>query len=501
MAKFKYKPFKKKHNPQRKILNWSQPQKDIFDFIASANDHSMIVASPGAGKSTTIIEALYHIPEHYRENNKTLFTAFNSAIAAHLKNQVPTGVVAKTHHQLGYHTVLRNWAHTYNLNGFGSVDANSESVLELIKQKTSPNPDLFKLHDSMLNIIDLSKSTLADSVDEVMNVMAKYGADLCGMDHTEFAEIVFSIMEKTKEAPLIYKNRSVITFSDMIWLPYAHGWMPDRYARVFVDEAQDLTPARIDLVLKSIEPGGKLCAVLDPYQCLYSFLGADENMHIKLQNQLRARKFPLSVSYRCGYNIVNLAKNVNPEIEPAENAHPGQVETTDILGIRYTPGTAILSRANYPLVKLCMRQVSAGVKANIQGKDIGNRLKWRIDNWQSGSVKELYAAIDTWTESLISKFGASKCSIALDEARCIVNFAENSNNIADLKANISRFFSDDPADVKFSSVHKAKGLEWDRVYMLNKTFSPDAGGEEARIWYVAVTRAKEYLGIANGNIK
>ena len=47
--------------------------------------------------------------------------------------------------------------------------------------------------------------------------------------------------------------------------------------------------------------------------------------------------------------------------------------------------------------------------------------------------------------------------------------------------------------VILSSVHKAKGLEWNRVWLLTETFRKGKGVEEDNIWYVAVTRAKQSL--------
>jgi superfamily I DNA/RNA helicase len=48
--------------------------------------------------------------------------------------------------------------------------------------------------------------------------------------------------------------------------------------------------------------------------------------------------------------------------------------------------------------------------------------------------------------------------------------------------------------VVLSSVHKAKGLEWNRVFLISKTFRVTKGeDEEANIYYVAVTRAKQEL--------
>ncbi|MCU0208914.1 ATP-binding domain-containing protein, partial [Mycobacterium tuberculosis] len=67
----------------------------------------------------------------------------------------------------------------------------------------------------------------------------------------------------------------------------------------------------------------------------------------------------------------------------------------------------------------------------------------------------------------------------------------------DLKETIEKLFNDvdDASKVIFSTTHKAKGLERDRVFVLINTYryGPGVTGEEANLWYVAVTRAKSEL--------
>src|SRR6185436_16729146 len=69
--------------------------------------------------------------------------------------------------------------------------------------------------------------------------------------------------------------------------------------------------------------------------------------------------------------------------------------------------------------------------------------------------------------------------------------------LKDLKETIEKLFNDvdDSKKVIFSTTHKAKGLERDRVFMLANTYryGPGVTGEEANLFYVAVTRAKKEL--------
>lgn len=76
-------------------------------------------------------------------------------------------------------------------------------------------------------------------------------------------------------------------------------------------------------------------------------------------------------------------------------------------------------------------------------------------------------------------------------------------DVADLRTIVSEMFADDVADrfVILSSVHKAKGMEWDRVFLLGRRgFMPAKFAklnwqkvQEDNLIYVAVTRAKREL--------
>jgi superfamily I DNA/RNA helicase len=84
-----------------------------------------------------------------------------------------------------------------------------------------------------------------------------------------------------------------------------------------------------------------------------------------------------------------------------------------------------------------------------------------------------------------------------------LNLCEGTLTIKDLKETIEKLFNDvnDTAKVIFSTTHKAKGLERDRVFVLTNTYRKGAGGEEDNLWYVAVTRSKSELYLVKKYLK
>ena len=502
--KKKFKKRKSKPAPERVQLPWSEYQRQIFNNIADNDGHTVVLSGPGSGKTQTIVEGLYHVPEQYRSNNRTLFTAFNRSIAKELEKRVPSGVMSATHHALGYRCIRKHWGALYDLNAYGSVDSRNDSLFELANEQIGDDINHNRLRQMLVKALDLSKIVLANSPENIQDVLDEYGIPLCNLNEEEFALHVFQMMEKTRNQPRILNGRNVITFSDMIWLPYINGWKLDQFERVFIDEAQDLSPARTELLLASLAPGGRVLACGDTNQAIYNFAGASPRSLEGLIKTLNAKQLPLSVSYRCARVIIEMAKKINPMIEAAPNAEDGEIETFDgeYLYEVVEPGCAVLSRTNFPLVRACFGMLALGLNTNIQGKDIGDRLLWRIKTWEPDSIPALIKSAREWADELCERLNEKKrdTTSITDEAKCIEMFAENADNIDEVQERIQQFFSDEDAQIKLSTGHKSKGLEWNKVFLLDKTYHPERGGEEENIWYVSITRAKSFLGLVEGKL-
>jgi len=83
-----------------------------------------------------------------------------------------------------------------------------------------------------------------------------------------------------------------------------------------------------------------------------------------------------------------------------------------------------------------------------------------------------------------------------DKVECIRIFATRVDTVGAIIAEIKRVFNGkEYGDVMLSTVHKAKGLEADNVYILatERMPHPRGGLEENNICYVAITRAKKNL--------
>lgn len=237
------------------------------------------------------------------------------------------------------------------------------------------------------------------------------------------------------------------------------------------------------------------------HNSIYQFRGADSEAIPNFINRLKAKTLPLSVTYRCPKKVVKIAQEVVPDLEAATNADDGLVSDLDIAELikKVKPGDFVLSRTNAPLIKHCLALLKTGVPANIQGRDIGSNLQYFIKKSKAKTINSFISYVNSWRDQEVERLMSEKkdTSIAMDKAECLLNLCEGVLTIKDLKETIEKLFNDvdDSSKVIFSTTHKAKGLERDRVFVLINTYryGPGVIGEEANLWYVAVTRAKSEL--------
>ena len=475
---------------------WSPYQKAVFHFVQFGKGNAVVRAVPGSGKTTTIVEAAKLVPP----GKKAAFVAFNGKIAEELKKRLPRGVPAMTTHSFGLRA-LRNVRPQTQVK-LDKGDKIVRSILEGwdnnrriedVEQDPYASYDNFRLVRKAVGLAKgmlRHRSTFLDMLDEFELESKNLTAD-------QISEAVLRTMLQSRE------DEETVDYDDMIWLPCIKKVPVPKFDYIFVDETQDLNASKIHLVLKAAE-GGRVIAVGDPRQSIYSFAGADVNTMERVQEALNAEVLPLSVSYRCAKSIVREAQRIEATIEHAEGAPEGLVRTIRIEKIEseLRGGDFVVSRLNAPIISLCFRLISQGRPAYVQGREIGASLKTTIDKSKAETVEDLLKFIGEWHTKEIQRLTAKGVSTdSVDDRRaCIEALAEDKADIWEVYEAIDRVFADaeDSAKIRLSSVHRAKGLEASRVFVLQDTFYLEDTIEEANLEYVALTRAKTELVYVQG---
>ena len=277
-----------------------------------------------------------------------------------------------------------------------------------------------------------------------------------------------------------------------------------------VDEAQDLNRCQQQLAMMA---GKRLILCGDPKQAIYGFAGADAESMSRMQKILEATErgcvhLPLTVTRRCGKAIVAEAQKIVPDFGYWETNPEGKISQAEyaVSDKSYhtivNDGDMCLCRVNAPLVSQCFRFLKAGRKATIQGRDVGQGLISTVKKLKADSVPDLSCKLSDWLHCETMKETAKRNAnenqlIALqDRVDCLYCFMEGQQTVEDVIAKIESVFTDnkDSPGIRLSSVHKAKGLEANRVFVMTDTLYPAGVNlEEQNLEYVAVTRAKQEL--------
>lgn len=478
-------------------MGWSSYQEAVFANVQSGEGNAVVEAVAGAGKTTTIVEALKRVPE----GRTVLMMAFNKEIQVELARRAPTYVDVKTCHSHGFAAVRRKFRNVR------VDDTRSLQICERLFGDRRENRDKGLDFGAVSNLVRVAKDVLLPfgAVNAFDACADEFGVDVPEDSRKRDAFIAAAVRVHAESR----KVEGVIDFADMCWLPVVLNLPVWSYDVVFVDETQDLCPSQIELLLKSVRRGGRVIAVGDPMQAIYAFRGADTSTMKRLTERLEARVLPLSVTYRCPKAVVSLAQKVVPHLQHSDTAREGNVREGDVSDMMSSAkaGDMIVSRTNAPLLAACLRLLAGGTRASIKGRNIGEGLIRLVEKSNAKTVADLGAWLKVWSEKECRRLAKKEKSAdeVLDKVECIMALAEGldgdaTDGVKMLVARASKLFSDDDGagKVTLGTTHKLKGLEAGRVWMLAETFRAEKGGEEANIWYVAVTRAKEELVMVTG---
>jgi superfamily I DNA/RNA helicase len=316
---------------------------------------------------------------------------------------------------------------------------------------------------------------------------------------------------------LVWQNEhaeEIINFDDMIYLPVHLGLALEKFDWLGIDEAQDTNPARRELAAMMLREGSRSIWVGDRHQAIFGFTGADSDAVEQIISEFCCARLPLTVTYRCGKSIVARAQAWVPSYEAHSGNATGVVREIGVEALEREPlaaADAVLCRLTAPLVKLAFDLIRRRVPCHVEGRDIGAGLLKLIDRFagNGGGLRELTRDLAAWQTREVMRLQAAKkdaqASTLEDKCDTLMVLMEHAKDVADLRATIASMFEDARnerrATLTLSTVHKAKGREWGKVYVLgaNKWMplpwvkSDWQLEQEHNLSYVAVTRAKSEL--------
>jgi superfamily I DNA/RNA helicase len=466
------------------MIKGTTQQEAIWEAIVNSENHVFVNAGAGCGKTFTIVEGANRI-----NGKKAAFLAFNKSIATELAERLPNDVEAKTFHAFGFAALraagIRTKVNNFKLNNI---------IKDLLGKDFHVAP--------LKKLVSLVKGSMVDGKDtsSILALIDEYNISFQSDREEKIAlDSIPAILEMCRT------QTHIIDFDDMIWIPLVNNYPLPTYDLLFVDEAQDFNESQRELISRCVN-GGRCIIVGDKNQAIYGFRGADSNsigmFYERLSGGSREiSEFPLSISWRCPNAVVKEANRYVTDF----NAHKDAINGTVVENAPFNPqpDDMVLCRYNAPLIGAFYDLISQGKSAYILGRDMTQGLITAVQkitkntNMGSEEFAELFMKDYEFNyERLMNQDKVNQALALEDKKDCILIFVNKATTVGGIIEEIKRVFDNpDVGEIMLSTVHKAKGLEADNVYILatNRMPHPNGGHEENNICYVAITRAKKNL--------
>ncbi|XP_044916768.1 F-box DNA helicase 1 isoform X3 [Felis catus] len=495
---------------KKTTIQLTQEQQLILNHKMEPLQVVKIMAFAGTGKTSTLVK----YAEKWSES-RFLYVTFNKSIAKQAELVFPSNVICKTFHSMAYGHVGRKYQLKKKLNLFkltpfmvNSVLAEGKGGFIRAKLVCKTLENFFASADEELTI-DHVPIWCKNS--QGQRVMVEQSEKLNGVLE---ASRLWDNMRKLGECK---EEAYQMTHDGYLKLWQLSKPLLASFDAIFVDEAQDCTPAIMNIVLS--QPCGKIF-VGDPHQQIYTFRGAVNALftvpHTHVFYLTQSFRFGVEIAY-VGATILDVCKRVRKKTLVGGNHQSG------IRGD--TKGqVALLSRTNANVFDEAVRVTEGEVPARIHliGGIKSFGLDRIIDIWillqpEEERKKQNLVIKDKFIRRWVHKEGFSGfkryVTAAEDkELEAKIAVVEKYNiRIPELVERIEKCHIEDLdfAEYILGTVHKAKGLEFDTVHVLDdfvkvpcarhnlaqlphfrvESFSED----EWNLLYVAVTRAKKRL--------
>jgi ATP-dependent DNA helicase RecQ len=283
-----------------------------------------------------------------------------------------------------------------------------------------------------------------------------------------------------------------------------------------IDEAQDMGEDDFRLVQAVMHQNEEMrvIAVGDDDQNIYAFRGSDSKYMQSLVSEEGAKLYEMTDNYRSSKAVVDCANRfvkripgrIKHTLIQSATGEEGKVMTVKSLleaEIKVQGSTAILTRTNEETMQVAyeleQRGLHATVAQSMGGFRFGNLAEVRYFLKQL-SRDEISISKEKWQEAKQRTLDTYASSTCLGVMKHFFTDFEATRQVcyrSDLReyifeSNIEDFIAADNQSVFVSTIHKAKGREFDTVYLLSPV--PDGRDvNDMRAYYVGLTRAKQNL--------
>ncbi|MDN3658139.1 RecQ family ATP-dependent DNA helicase [Ferruginibacter paludis] len=298
-----------------------------------------------------------------------------------------------------------------------------------------------------------------------------------------------------------------------------------------IDEAQDMNADEFALINTLMEQNEdmRVIAVGDDDQNIYEFRGASSKYLELFMKERKAAKHELIENYRSKSNLVDFTNGFVKKIHHRLKETPISAKQTDngnIKLVHYQNGnlispliqdiltteligtTCVLTKTNDEALQVTGLLLKNGMQARLiqsnDGFNLQNLLEVRflLNKINMGEDVKVISD-DVWADAISEMRKKFQPSSKLEVCNNLIKQFEFSNSKKKYKSDfeifvreskLEDFYSENGETIFVSTIHKAKGKEFDNVFIMLDNFNPTTD-EEKRQLYVAITRAKRNLTI------
>jgi DNA helicase-2/ATP-dependent DNA helicase PcrA len=508
-----------------------------------------VIAGAGTGKTRAITHRIaYAAAIGTMDPQKVLALTFTAKAAGEMRARlrtlgVPT-VAARTIHSAALKQLLFFWPSVFGGRTPDLMTTKTGFLTEAINRAglssslRATNRELMRDIASEIEWAKVSQVTPVDYIDQVGRRSQKPRV------LPEQMVQIYTAYESIK------KQELAIDFEDVLLLCAAmleeerevRERVQDQYRYFTIDEYQDISPIQQRLINAWLGTRRDICVVGDPAQTIYSFAGATPIfLNSFTQRFPEAEVIRLTTGYRSTPEITFAANSLlragtmGQELV-AFNSHGSKPmvtgysdeaaeikgvmgEITQLMSIGTAPQEiAILARTNAQLKGAEKAMLAANIPYQVRNTErFFERREIRDFLKQVRQASVIPAEGSGWIDELRSLAQPYLTGEAIDGIAALLHLARELESDENFSPKTLRGYLREVEDrvqqnnpptmpvVTLATLHAAKGLEWERVFLIGASdgqlpLANSAGDvaldEERRLFYVGITRAKADLHIS-----
>lgn len=512
-----------------------------------AGSHA-VLACAGSGKTLVLIERLKRVAD----DRKSLCLAFTRNAAREMKMRTNAAADFRTIDSVAYQTVKEHgWKIGLDIKRWRVVTYPDKMSLarEVVRSVMPKNysPSTFIKRMDTLKRLNQWYYNLTTGLDECREMV-----EFCNWmsDDPEFVELAYEYERRRREDQLLdFEDMELVAY-EMLYSEMACYAVDD----LSIDESQDLSALQWDLI--SVISADHVFAVGSPEQSIYSFRQARPELFYGFIDRNEMTIHRLKKNFRSARTLIALSNRVFPISEPVkrERGHAYDLghymsmateakHVVDMMMRHLDRTVGVLVRMNMQLLPVVKELMERKIKY-ATAKSIFDRVSMKLlMNWLRASndvessryvsgVMGIRPEVVSVNSSSAAQTGDAKIAISVirksygvdtflamnlpetddydDEMWLLDQFEEMGagKTVDEFLTEIEamRNLEEDSAPVWVGTIHSAKGMEFDTVFVCGVTegILPHAKGdqdEEKRLFYVAITRAKTNLYLSSSVIR